>query len=122
MANTDFRLQFQGESLKMYKTYLKGMDNPKISRNNMLVTLNWIKKFLIRKKKIIESGYCSWKNIFYIVLEFEDDEGFIERNQGATTVTIDDPIKSRKQRKAIGTDFEEEDNDDKTEVSGTQSQ
>lgn len=61
------------------------------------------------------------KNIFYIVLEFEDEQGFTENNQGATTVTIDDPIKSRKQRKATGTAFEEEDDDDKTEVRGTQS-
>lgn len=55
------------------------------------------------------------------MLEFEDEQGFTENNQGATTVTIDDPIKSRKQRKATGTAFEEEDNDDKTEVCGTQS-
>ncbi|XP_016341732.1 protein YIPF1-like [Sinocyclocheilus anshuiensis] len=48
--------------------------------------------------------------------EFEDEQGFTENNQGATTVTIDDPIKSRKQRKATGTAFEEEDNDDKTEL------
>ncbi|ROL44647.1 Protein YIPF1 [Anabarilius grahami] len=52
--------------------------------------------------------------------EFEDDQGFIESNQGATTVTIDDPIKSRKQRKATGTALEEEidplDSNDKTEV------
>ncbi|XP_073705762.1 protein YIPF1 [Garra rufa] len=48
--------------------------------------------------------------------EFEDDPGFTENNQGATTVTIDDPIKSRKQRKATGISFEEEDNDDKTEL------
>uniref|UniRef100_A0A671P8C3 Protein YIPF n=1 Tax=Sinocyclocheilus anshuiensis TaxID=1608454 RepID=A0A671P8C3_9TELE len=31
--------------------------------------------------------------------EFEDGQGFTENNQGATTVTIDDPIKSREQRK-----------------------
>lgn len=31
-------------------------------------------------------------------------------------MTIDDPIKSRKQRKATGTAFEEEDDDDKTEL------
>uniref|UniRef100_A0A673FS67 Protein YIPF n=1 Tax=Sinocyclocheilus rhinocerous TaxID=307959 RepID=A0A673FS67_9TELE len=48
--------------------------------------------------------------------EFEDEQGFTEHNQGATTVTIDDPIKSRKQRKATGTAFEEDDNDDKTEI------
>ncbi|KAF4117263.1 protein YIPF1 [Onychostoma macrolepis] len=48
--------------------------------------------------------------------EFEDEQGFTENNQGATTVTIDDPIKSRKQRKAPGTAFEEEDNDDQTEL------
>lgn len=53
------------------------------------------------------------------MLEFEDEQGFTENNQGATTVTIDDPIKSRKQRNATGTAFEEEDNDDKTEVCGT---
>lgn len=60
------------------------------------------------------------------MLEFEDDQGFIESNQGSTTVTIDDPIKSRKQRKATGTAPEEKeidplDSDDHTEVSGTQS-
>lgn len=63
---------------------------------------------------------------FYILVEFEDDQGFIESNQGATTVTIDDPIKSRKQRKATGTAHEEEidplDSNDKTEVSQKQSQ
>ncbi|XP_051555824.1 protein YIPF1-like [Myxocyprinus asiaticus] len=52
--------------------------------------------------------------------EFEDDQNFIESNRGATTVTIDDAIKSRKQRRAAGTIFEEEaiplDNDDKTEL------
>ncbi|XP_016150553.1 protein YIPF1 [Sinocyclocheilus grahami] len=48
--------------------------------------------------------------------EFEDGQGFTENNQGATTVTIDDPFKSRKQRKATGTAFEEEDSDDKTEL------
>ncbi len=58
------------------------------------------------------------KNIVCIVLEFEDEQGFTENNQGATTVTIDDPIKSRKHRNT-GTAFEEEDNDDKTEVCGT---
>ncbi|XP_051553049.1 protein YIPF1-like isoform X2 [Myxocyprinus asiaticus] len=52
--------------------------------------------------------------------EFEDDQNFMESNQGATTVTTDDPLKSRKQRRA-GTVFEEEkidhlDNDDKTEL------
>lgn len=59
------------------------------------------------------------------MLEFEDDQGFIESNEGATTVTIDDPVKSRKQRKATGTSFEEEtdplESNDKTEVSRTQS-
>uniref|UniRef100_A0A8C2KVH9 Protein YIPF n=1 Tax=Cyprinus carpio TaxID=7962 RepID=A0A8C2KVH9_CYPCA len=48
--------------------------------------------------------------------DFEDGQGFTENNQDATTVTIDDPIKSRKQRKATGNAFEEEDSDDKTEL------
>jgi len=60
------------------------------------------------------------------LLEFEDDQGFFESKQGSTTVTIDDPIKSRKQRKATGAAPEEEeidplDSNDQTEVSGTQS-
>ncbi|XP_077085006.1 protein YIPF1 isoform X3 [Siphateles boraxobius] len=54
--------------------------------------------------------------------EFEDDQGFIESNRsGSTTVTIDDPIKSRKQRKATGTAPDEEeidplDSKDQTEL------
>lgn len=60
------------------------------------------------------------------MLEFEDDQGFSKSNQGSTTVTIDDPIKSRKQRKATGTAPEEEeidplDSNDQTEVNGTES-
>lgn len=101
MANTDFHLQFQGEPLKnLFERKTVSFNNKK-DHGIYLLVLD--------------------KNIFYIVLEFEDEQGFTENNQGATTVTIDDPIKSRKQRKATGTAFEEEDNDDKTEVRGTQS-
>ncbi|XP_065132441.1 protein YIPF1 [Paramisgurnus dabryanus] len=50
--------------------------------------------------------------------EFEDDEQFIK---DATTVTIDEPIKSRKQRRSAETGFQEDindplNNDDKTEL------
>lgn len=53
--------------------------------------------------------------------DFEDDQRFIKGNKDATTVTIDDPIKSRRQRKSAETGFQEDindplNNDDKTEV------
>lgn len=59
------------------------------------------------------------------MLEFEDNQDFTESTQETTTVTIDDPIKSRKQRNAAGPDLEGEevdplDNSDKTKVSGKQ--
>lgn len=53
--------------------------------------------------------------------EFEDNQDFTESTQETTTVTIDDPIKSRKQRNAAGPDLEGEevdplDNSDKTKL------